>query len=935
MGTSQKIKNDKNTERIHLFTSEEAIEAMNTRQEGLTADEMKARQVSFGKNAIKAKQGKPLILIFLSHFISLMAILLWIGGIIAFIADMPQLTIAIWMVNVINGVFSFWQEFRAEKAIEALEKMLPSYARVIRDDQEQKILAEDLVPGDIMLVQEGDKISADARVLESSNLQVNQSTLTGESNPVQKNHDPITENDMSRFEIPNLIFTGTSVASGTAKVLVISIGMETEFGKIASLTQSVKEKLSPLEKELDKLTKQVSIYAVSIGVAFFTAAVLLVEEPLAKAFLFSLGMIVAYIPEGLLPTVTLSLAMAVQRMAKEHALVKHLSAVETLGCTTMICSDKTGTLTQNEMTVRNLWLSDQEFSVTGLGYAPVGKIMSGEHEVSTANNDDLKRLLTAAALCSNAHLVSPTAENDRYSVLGDPTEACLEVVAIKAGIDIEMQRTVTPRIAELPFDSRRKRMSTIHQLEEPVNGCRKIAYIKGAPKEVMELCTSEYKQGREKELTDVQRSRIMEANDSFAGKGLRVLAVACRLLSDHENLPDSLSEYTPELIEQNMILIGLVAMEDPPRPGVAEAVALCHKASIGIIMITGDYGLTAESIAKQIGIVKGEHPRIVTGIELEKLSEDALKEVLKDEVIFARMAPEQKYRVVSNLQEIDHIVAVTGDGVNDSPALKKADIGIAMGIAGTDVAKEAADMILTDDHFASIVRAIAEGRTVYNNIRKFILYILNSNMPEGVPSAAFLFSGGAIPLPLTVMQILSIDLGTDMLPALGLGTELPEQGIMNKPPRPKKEPLLKKGVIIKAFLWYGLLESSVAMAAYFFVNYLNGWPNVPLASSGIIYSQATTMTLAAIVFCQVGMVLNCRTESQSVFKIGLFSNRRVILGILFEILLLSAIIYVPFLQRIFDTAPIGIREWIFLIALPPIILLIEEARKAVWRRHEK
>ena len=369
-------------------------------------------------------------------------------------------------------------------------------------------------------------------------------------------------------------------------------------------------------------------------------------------------------------------------------------------------------------------------------------------------------------------------------------------------------------------------------------------------------------------------------------------------------------------------------MEDPPRPGVTEAVELCHKASIGIIMITGDYGLTAESIARQIGIVKSEHSRIVTGIELEKMSDDELKAVLRDEVIFARTAPDQKYRVVSNLQEIGHIVAVTGDGVNDSPALKKADIGVAMGIAGTDVAKEAADIILTDDHFASIVRAVAEGRTVYSNIRKFILYILNSNMPEGVPSAAFLFSGGVIPLPLTVMQILSIDLGTDMLPALGLGTELPEPGIMNKPPRSRKEALLNKEIIMKAFLWYGLLESSVAMAAYFFVNYLNGWPDVPLASSGIIYREATTMTLAAIVFCQVGMVLNCRTERQSVFRIGLFSNKRVMQGIIFELLLLSAIIYVPFLQRIFNTAPIGVSEWIFLIALPPIILLIEEARKA-------
>ncbi|MDP4089090.1 MAG: cation-transporting P-type ATPase [Bacillota bacterium] len=929
------ILEDENTRGIHNLAAEDALKAMETRYEGLTASEAKERQNKYGKNVISEKKGKPVILVFLSNFISLMAILLWVGGIIAFIAEMPELAIAIWLVNVINGVFSFWQEFRASKATEALKKMLPSYVRVIRDNQEQQILAEDLVPGDIMVVQEGDKISADARVLASSDLQVNQSTLTGESNPVRKTHDHVVINSMSRSEIPNLIFTGTSVSSGTAKAVVISTGMETEFGKIANLTQAVKTERSPLEKELDKLTKQVSVMAISIGVLFFISATLFVKEPLAQAFIFSLGMIVAFIPEGLLPTVTLSLAMAVQRMAKEHALVKRLSAVETLGCTTVICSDKTGTLTQNEMTVCNLWLPGQEFEVTGLGYAPVGKVKAGEKEVSAADNGDLKMLLTAASLCSNARVVPPSEESDRYTVLGDPTEACLGVVAQKAGINVDEQSTLIPRVRELPFDSRRKRMSTIHQLQEPISGCRRIAYIKGAPKEVLELCTGMYSKGSKVELSVEQRRQIMEANDRYAKNGLRVLAVACRPLSRNDNLPAALSAYTPEIIEQDMTFVGLVVMADPPRPEVAAAVELCHKANIRIIMITGDYGLTAESIAKRIGIVRGEHPRIVSGMELEKMSDDELKEALKDEIIFARVAPEQKYRVVSNLQEMGHIVAVTGDGVNDSPALKKADIGVAMGISGTDVAKEAADMILTDDNFASIVRAIEEGRAVYSNIRKFILYILNSNMPEGAPSAAFLFSRGGIPLPLTVMQILSIDLGTDMMPALGLGTEMPEEGVMNKPPRSQKESLLKKEVVIKGFLWYGLLESAAAMLAYFFVNIVNGWPNIPLAASGPVYREATTMTLAAIVFCQVGMVLNCRTERQSIFKVGLFSNKRVLEGIIFEILLINAIIYVPFLQEVFQTAPIGLREWAFLIVLPPLILLIEEARKAIWRRAEK
>lgn len=922
-------------ESIYKQTIQDAYRTMGSRPEGLTESEVQSNQKRYGKNVINEKKEKPLFLVFLSNFISMMAVLLWAGGLIAFFADMPELGIAIWLVNIINGVFSFWQEYRANMATTALKQMLSSYARVVRNNQELQILTEDLVPGDIMIVAEGDKISADARLLESSDLQVNQSTLTGESNPVRKTHDPVFTDGLSRSEIPNLIFTGTSVSSGTAKAVVTTIGMETVFGKIANLTQNMKEEQSPLQKELDHLTKQVSVLALSLGAFFFAAAVFFVKEPIAKSFIFSLGMIVAFIPEGLLPTVTLSLAMAVQRMAKEHALVKRLSAVETLGCTSVICSDKTGTLTQNEMTVCNLWLPGKELEVTGLGYAPVGKIVDGDTEFSAKGNQDLKMLLVAAGLCSNARLVPPNEENDRYTVLGDPTEACLGVVAQKAGIDLDEQAMLTPRLRELPFDSRRKRMSTVHQLQNPMEGINRIAYVKGAPKEVLELCTSIYKQGKRTPITDEERSEIMQMNDKYARGGLRVLAVAFRLLSREDHLPTALSAYIPELVEQQMTFVGLVVMADPPRPEVSDAVALCHKANIRIIMITGDYGLTAESIAKRIGIVKGEHPRVISGAELEQLPDDELKAALKDEVIFARVAPEQKYRVVSQLQEMGEIVAVTGDGVNDSPALKKADIGVAMGISGTDVAKEAADMILTDDNFASIVKAIEEGRGVYSNIKKFLVYILTSNMSEAVPSAAFLFSRGGIPLPLTVMQILTIDLGTDMVPALGLGTELPEEGIMDRPPRSRTESLLNTKTVFKAFFWYGFLEALIAMCAYFYVNILNGWPNVPLAASGLVYRQATTMTLAAIIFCQIGAVLNCRTESQSVFKVGLLSNKRVVQGIVFEVVLICALIYVPFLQEIFQTAPIGPMDWVFLVLIPIPIVLLDELRKALFRRARK
>ncbi|MEI7667680.1 MAG: cation-transporting P-type ATPase [Erysipelotrichaceae bacterium] len=924
-----------NLSKIHQLPENEVYTALNSRLSGLTSDEVITNQALYGKNALTEKKGKPIILVFLSTMSSMMAILLWVGGIVAIIADMLNLGIAIFSVNIINGTFSFWQEYRAGKATDALKKMLPSYARVVRDGSELQILAQDLVVGDIISIAEGDKISADARLLLCSDLQVDQSTLTGESNPVRKIHDPIIREDLSRSELANLIFMGTNVASGTGKAIVIAIGMKTEFGKIAQLTQSMKEAQSPLQKELDKLTKQISLIALLIGVFFFIAAVFFVQEPWTKSFVFSLGMIVAFIPEGLLPTVTLSLAMAVQRMAKDHALVKRLSAVETLGCTTVICSDKTGTLTQNEMTVSHLWLPNQEFEVSGLGYAPTGDIRKDNQKINVKDYPDLKNLVITAALCSNAKVLPPNEDTTRYTVLGDPTEACLGVVAAKAGYDMDEQNSIAPRLRELPFDSRRKRMTTIHQALPNKEGFKRIAFIKGAPKEVMELCINIQVDGQILPITESQRTSIMEANDRYARNGLRVLAIAKRPLGSDQNLPAMMSAFTPELIEVDLTFVGLVVMSDPPRPEVAAAVEICHQAKIRIIMITGDYGLTAESIAKRIGIVKGEFPRIVTGLELSEMSDDALETALKDEVIFARVAPEQKYRVVCSLQKMGEIVAVTGDGVNDAPALKKADIGIAMGIAGTDVAKEAADMILTDDNFASIVKAIEEGRAVYSNIRKFLIYILNSNMPEGVPSAAFLFSRGAIPLPLTVMQILFIDLGTDMMPALGLGLEEPEKGIMQRPPRSQKEPLLNKAVMIKAFLWYGMIESAVAMGAYFFANYLNGWPGVELAEMGVHYKEATALTLASIVFCQIGMVLNCRTEKQSIFKAGLFVNKQVVSGIILELFLVVALMYVPFIRDIFQTSPISVVGWIFLFCIPVPVVLIEEARKYYVRHYGK
>ena len=654
------------------------------------------------------------------------------------------------------------------------------------------------------------------------------------------------------------------------------------------------------------------------------AATLLVHQPLSQAFIFALGMIVAFIPEGLLPTVTLSLAMAVQRMAKDHALVKKLSSVETLGATSVICSDKTGTLTQNAMTVNHLWTLSDSYEVTGLGYASEGQIEQEGRPISLEENELLNRLVRFSHLASNAQVVAPSADNPNFTILGDPTEACLNVLAEKAGINLNDNHTWAPRLKEIPFDSDRKRMTTVHKLESGSDGSQHISITKGAPKEVMELCSDYYdNQGMIKSLTATERQAILAANDQFARDGLRVLAVAYRPL-DSEHIGED--KWDMQTLEDNMVFLGSVAMSDPPRQGVREAIEKCHRASIRIIMVTGDYGLTALSIAKKIGIVQGDDARVVSGLELAGMDDNQLKEALKGEIVFARVAPEQKYRVVNALQELGEVVAVTGDGVNDAPALKKADIGVAMGVSGTDVAKESADMILTDDHFASIVHAVEEGRAVYRNIQKFLTYIFNSNTPEAVPSAFFLFSLGRIPLPLTVMQILAIDLGTDMVPALGLGVEPPEEGVMDRPPRRLSDRLLNRQLLIKAFVWYGLIEAALAMGAFF----LNYWVNQGnlnhLASSGPLYREATTMTLGAIIFTQIGMAMNSRKGRGSIFQVNPFANRIISLGIVLEIVLFILLSYVPFFHTLFNTAPIGLDDWLYLLACPFVIMALEEIR---------
>lgn len=898
--------------------------AARTEPGGLTADEAHARAITYGPNLLSTTPQRPLLLRLSAHFTHLMALLLWAGSLLALAAGLPALCVAILLVNVVNGVFSFWQEFKADKATEALRRLLPVHARVMRAGREVGVLAEELVPGDVILLEEGDRISADARVVEHAELRVDQSTLTGETTPVRKTADSAPTGGGNRANISNLVFAGTNVAAGRGKAVVVATGMCTEFGRIASLTQEMGSEQSPLQRELGRLSTVVSIMAVSIGSLLAGIAVAIDVMDLTEGLVFGLGMIVAFVPEGLLPTVTLSLAMATQRMADRNALVKRLSAVETLGSTTVICTDKTGTLTQNEMTVREAFVLGGAVEFDGVGYAPGGQMHGVDPDSPAAG--DMILLLTTGALACNARLVEA---DGHWTVLGDPTEAAIEVACGKAGVDLAEATRRAPRIRELPFDARRKRMSTLHRI-----GGGNVLYSKGAPRELVGLCIQARVDGTDQPLDTSLRRRIEQANDDMSRRGLRVLAVARREVGDTTLNASEGHDRSPEHLERDLTFLGLVAMMDPPRPEVAEAVQRCHRAGIRTVMITGDYGLTAESIARRVGLLERPEVRIVNGDELESMTDEELDQALLGEVLFARSSPEHKLRIVSALQQQGHVVAVTGDGVNDAPALKKADIGVAMGRSGTDVAREAAAMILLDDNFASIVSAVEEGRAVYANIQRFTSYIFTSNAPEAVPFTFFALSGGRIPLALGVMAILAIDLGTDLVPALALGAEPPDPGVMDRPPRRRSEHLVTRALLTRAYLVLGSASSAAVMAVFFGWYWVHGhWGQLlDLPDEGAIYHQAVSMALTTVVFTQIGNLFAQRAAPSSTRRAWLFSNRLVWVGIASELALVALIVYLPLLQGVFDTGSVPLGAWLWFIPLIPLLPVADGLFKAIGRQ---
>jgi P-type Ca2+ transporter type 2C len=862
---------------------------------GLSAAEAVRRRGICGPNQLEQVRRRPLPLRFLEQFTSFFAVLLWIGGAIALLGRMPELAWAVFAVIIVNGVFSFVQEYRAERAVQMLARLLPRAITVIRDGEVRRVPTSDLVPGDLVQVEEGDQVPADGQLLAAEGLGVDQSPITGESRLVFKVPPLANEREgLPLYERPELVFAGTGVMAGTGTFVVCATGMGTEIGGIAHLTQAVTEPPSPLQIELGRVTRTVTLLAVSFGAIFFALAVATGGMSLHDGLVFTLGVIVANVPEGLLPTLTLALALGVLRMARQRCLVKRLSAVETLGATTVICTDKTGTLTENRMTTRSLWVSGRS-----LGLNELVRDLSGSRA-------DVQQLLEAAVLASQA-----TRER------GDPTERALLVAAEQLGVEAVTLRQVHEILAPHPFESFRKRMTLVR--DTPAGP---IAYVKGAPKETLRLCESIVWNGEVVPLTDERSAAILADHDRMARDGLRLLAVARR------RIPSQLVGGPTGLVERDLTLLGLVALWDPPRPEVEEAVTLCQRAGIRIVIVTGDYGLTAQAIARHIGL---SVRKVMTGDEFDRLRPEMRRRLLAESgLLFARTSPAHKLAIVSGLKELGEVVAVTGDGVNDAPALKAAAIGVAMGQRGSEVAKEAAQAVITDDNFATIVAAIRQGRAIYANMGKFVTYIFTHNFAELVAFLAFAFA--RIPLPLTVMQVLAIDLGTDLIPALALGAEPPEPGIMDQPPRSPTQRLLGAGRLLRAYAFLGPLEAALALLAFLWTYWLAGWrPGLPMVATGDLYRRATTMTLGGIVAAQVGNLFACRTDRVSVFRAGFFGNPLVLLGIAAELCTFLVILFVPPVREVFGVAPLRFAEWKLLLGFPPLMLLVEEWRKWISR----
>ena len=901
---------------------DKVFDDLNTSENGLTSEEAKLRLKKYGYNRLSEKRQIPFIHKFITHLKDLFGILLLVAAILSYVSGSPELALIILAVVFVNIFVSIFQESRAEKAMETLKSWMPEYAKVIRDGELKKISVREIVPGDIVQLDEGDRVPADARLMEAFDLWTNNVPLTGESEPQPRVAETAKVVEKAYLYAPNLVFMSTSVAKGQGKAVVYATGMDTQFGKIASLTQTIVEEESPLQKEIASMAKFDFIIAVVVGAVFFTVSFVFLNASVQTSFLFMIGVMVACVPEGLQVTVSSALAINVLKMVKQHVLVKRLSAVQTLGSVTVICTDKTGTITKGEMTVNKLWVKDRVIEVSGLGYNPVGDFTLNGQSLKESETKSLEKLLEIAALCNGAKIDPPSDRNKNWSVIGDPTDGALLVAALKYGLNIEDELVEKPIIDILPFSFERKRMTTVHKL----NG-NLFIYTKGAPRNILDVCTKVVVDGKVEELNQEHMDWIETRIHEFANEGLRVIAVA------YKKIPKT--EYKKgEDVEKDLIFVGLAAMRDPPRAEVKDAVEKAKQAGIKTVIITGDYGPTAQAIAQEVGIVERQCCQIIRGVDLEDLNDQAIvDEVKKGNVIFARVSPEQKLRIVKVLKKSGEVVAVTGDGANDAPSLKEADIGVAMGASGTDVAREAADIVLLNDSFASIVKAVESGRAIYENIRKFIVYVFSHNWAELIPYV--LYALLAIPLPLLVVQVLAIDLAIDVIPSLALSREPPEAGIMQEPPRSLKERLFT-GKVFGRSLYIGVIIAVGAMIGCLSTWMAGGWHyGLTLASNDPVYIKGVTMTFAGIVVAQAGNVLASRTSKQSIFKTSIKTNKWIIVGIVAQLSILAFLVYVPLMQKFFGTTALGVTDWLFLISLALIVIFAEEIRKFFTRRFGK
>jgi Ca2+-transporting ATPase len=905
----------------HAMEIEESLKELGAEESGLSSEEAKKRLQQYGLNELKKEKGKSPIKLFLEQFTNILVIILLFAMGLSIIVGLQsphpesEISDALVILAIIMAVavLGFTQEYKAEKALEALKKMTTPTAVVLRDGKEVQIPTQEVVPGDVLLLFTGDKIAADAKLIEAANLKTDEAPLTGESTPVSKHIEPLPE-ETPISERVNTVFTGTMVSYGRGKALVVSTGMNTEFGKIAKMVQTTEEEETPLEKRMANVGKWLGI--LSIGVCLGVAVLgIFKQHGILEMIMWGISLAVAAVPEALPAVVTGALAIGMYRMAKQNAIARRLPAVETLGCTSVICSDKTGTMTKGEMTVQRIYVHDRTIKVTGVGYEPKGEFLFEDKTLNPAHDEGLQTLLNIATLCNDSKLEK---KEGRWTVRGDSTEGALVVTAAKTNIWKEELEKKQPRIGEIPFSSERKRMTTIHEIQ----GKTKIAYMKGAPEVVLEYCNKIYVDSKVRKLTDEDRNKILKNTEAMAIQALRNLGFAYRELSE------SISQFD-EKIEKEFVFIGVMGMIDPPREEVKDAIYSCMKAGIRVVMITGDHRLTAVAVAKALNLIdeNSTEGKVLTGEELDKISHERLIEIVESVVIYARVSPEHKMRIVKAWKSKGHVVAMTGDGVNDAPALKIADIGVAMGITGTEVSKEASDMVLADDNFATIVKAVREGREIYDNIKKYLTYLLQCNIMEilVLSIAMFISPEPTSAVALTTIQILWVNLTTDGLPAIALGVDPGDPDLMERKPRNPKESVFSRDV--KTYLVITpIVTTALLLAGYFHYQPWLGGHNL---------TEARTQLFTAVVLIELAVAISCRSLRYPIFKVGAFKNKFLWAAVLSSFALQLMVLYIPPLHGLFEVTYPEFEDWITALAFMAITFGVLEIGKLVMSRRKK